>query len=415
MRRWREDSGQATSEYVARRALVGVALTLAAGLTAGGVGGQVLAGLQRGLCRVTGTSCPRVAPPPADLDPCPLVRLERAEQLGTTLALLHLGTRGALSVVRGSDGRVTVTLAHGSDAGLEAGVGARLRIGGRSLGGSATAGAGVTWTSGRSWTFPDLAAAQGFVETYGRKATIRGQLVDGVRSRCSVLCDAIGWRPHAQLPAPDEVFAEAGPAGALTAAFGLAHATLDVPALLGRQQRRDGGRTWYLRLDPSVTGALALPSTAPFAAAGAQALLAYEVDARGRPRSLRASLAGTVAAGGIGHSRSGGGRVLELDATLDLREPADRAAAAALLEALGDPRALPARARALGARFARRGQLDRRTYAVRRTADGLGAGIGLGARLDGALDRTTDELRLLSAETHLPGLPFLPRDDCRGA
>ena len=54
-------------------------------------------------------------------------------------------------------------------------------------------------------------AARRFVATYGRKATIGGRLLDGVRSRCSLLCDALGWRPHARLPEPDVTFAEAGP------------------------------------------------------------------------------------------------------------------------------------------------------------------------------------------------------------
>jgi hypothetical protein len=115
---------------------------------------------------------------------------------------------------------------------------------------------------------------------------------------------------------------------------------------------------------------------------------------------------------------AGSGRVVELEATLDLREPANRAAAAALLEALSDPgkiATLPAHVRALGERIAQRGQLDRRVYAVRRSAGGVAVGVGLGAKLDGGLDRTTSDLRLLRAETRLPGLPFLPRDDCRAA
>ena len=39
----------------------------------------------------------------------------------------------------------------------------------------------------------------------------------------------------------------------------------------------------------------------------------------------------------------------------------------------------------------------------------------LGGKLGGAFARTHDGMRLLTAETRLPGLPFLPRDDCRPA
>jgi hypothetical protein len=66
--------GQATSEYVALVTLVAVVLVLAAGLTSGGVAGHVLAGFQRGLCRVAGTACSRSHPLEADLAPCPVER-----------------------------------------------------------------------------------------------------------------------------------------------------------------------------------------------------------------------------------------------------------------------------------------------------------------------------------------------------
>ncbi|MGB2711227.1 MAG: hypothetical protein WBC33_06885, partial [Conexibacter sp.] len=107
------------------------------------------------------------------------------------------------------------------------------------------------------------------------------------------------------------------------------------------------------------------------------------------------------------------GRVVELDATLDLREPANHAAVRRLLAALRDPRHLGRRIRALGVRIARGAQLDRRIYALRTDAAGVGAKGGAGVELGGAFERTTRALRLLSAETRLPGLPFLPRDDCR--
>jgi hypothetical protein len=425
MQRWRSAGGQGTIEYVALVALVAVVLALAAGLTSGGVGGQVLAGLQRGLCRVALADCPPPEPPRPDLAACPLERSTRTEELATTIAVVRLGTSGTLSATRTSDGRVTVTLAHGNAAGGELGLGARLRIGRRTLGGGARAGAGIAWTSGRSWAFESEAAARRFIATYGRKATIGGQLLDGVRSRCSVLCDAIGWRPHAELPEPDEIFAEAGPTATLTASLGLgARAGVDAKALLGRRVRRDGGRTWYVKLGAVATAALELPGSELAAGTGGGAVLSYELDAAGRPRALGVALAGEMrgraqTARALGSARAslgvGTGLLVELEATLDLRDPANRAAAADLLDVATDPRALLHRARILGERIARHAQLDRRFFAASRTASGLGAGVALGAKLDGGLERTTDGLRLLGAETRLPGLPFLPRDDCRPA
>jgi len=426
MRWWRNAAGQATSEYVALVALVAVVLTLAAGLTSGGVGGQVLAGLQRGLCHVADVRCPHPERPRDQLDPCPVERRDEDEQLGGTITVIRLGRSGTLSLMQGSDGRATVTLSHGNDAGLEAGAGARLRLGSRTLGGRITAGAGVVWASGRSWRFPDVAAAQRFIDRYGSKATIGGQLVDRVRSTCSLLCDAVGWRPHAELPEPDEVYDEGGFAGQLTAAFGPAHGSLAAGALLGHRRARDGGSTWYVQLDAQAATGLALPHVGLDASADGEVVLGYELDAARHPRALHMNVAGALSAdaqlslGGThtAAAAEGRGRLVELDATLDLRDSANRAAAAGLLDALGNPAAITtilARARALGRRIGQDARIDRRTYVVRSDATGVGAGVGLGAKLDGAFEQTTTVLRLVGAETRLPGLPFLPRDDCRPA
>lgn len=425
MRRWREAGGQASSEYVALVALVAVVLMLAAGLTSGGVGGAVLAGVQRGLCQVADVRCPRPERPRDVLDACPLERSVGTEQLGTTIAVVRLGTGGTLTLEHLSDGRTTVTLAYGGDGGLEVGVGARMRLGRHVGGARVTAGAGGAWSSGRSWTFADADAARAFVDRYGRKATIGGQLLDGARSYCSLLCDVIGWRPHAELPEPDETYVEAGAAGRLTASFGLAQGSLGAGALLGRRLRRDGSSTWYVKLDAEATAGLALPVAGLDAGAQGEVVLGYELDPARRPVALHVSLSGALTAaasarlpaGRAGaHAVHGGGALAELDAELDLRVPANRAVAEALLAALADPAALasvPPLVQGLGARIARSAQLDRRVYVVRRSADGVGASVGLGAKLDGAFDRTTSALELIDAETRLPGLPFLPRDDCR--
>ncbi len=425
MERLGDARGQATTEYVGLVALVAVALALASGLTSGGVGGQVLAGLQRGLCGVAPVGCPRPEPPRADLAACPLEQHARTEELATTIAVLRLGTSGTLALARASDGRMTVTLAHGSTVGGESGLGARLRVGRRAVAAEAEARAGIAWTSGRSWSFADEATARRFVATYGRKATIGGQLLDGVRSRCSVLCDALGWRPHAELPEPDAIYAEAGPIARLSASLGLGtRAEADAGALLGRRLGRTGERTWYLRLGAVATAALGLPGGELTAGAGHDAVLAYELDARGIPHTLRVSTAvelrdGAAATGTLGSRRAalaaGEGTVVELEATLDLREAVIREAAAGLVDALTGPdaTALVRRARTLGGQIVRRGQVDLRVYASARTSTGLGAGVAFGAKLDGELERATSGLRLIRAETRLPGLPFLPRDDCR--
>jgi len=425
---WSDARGQATSEYVALVALVAVALTLAAGLTSGGVAGHVLAGLQRGLCRVAGTACPRAQQPDADLAPCPVERTTSAESLEGAFEIVKLGGGGTLTAVRRSDGRVVVTLADATTIGGEVGLGLGFALGlGAQRGTKATAGIETGISSGRSWTLPNAAAARAFVDRYASKATIGGKAVDVVRSGCSVLCDAIGWHPHAELPPPDETYLGRSATGTLTASAGPASTHAADASVLGVRLRRDGGSTWFTQLDAAAGAELALGAASLGGSSLRQSVVAFTLDARSRPAEL--AIHTVVRVGGAAAARvergsttaslgAGGARVTELDATLDLHDTRNRAAAAAFAAALRDPLAtatLRRRAAAVGERIARTGVIDRRTYALSSSALSLGGRLALGAQLGGGFERTREGMRLLSAETRLPGLPFLPRDDCRVA
>ncbi|MCW2952350.1 MAG: hypothetical protein JWQ48_1520 [Conexibacter sp.] len=431
--------GQASAEYVALLAIVAVVLLAAVALSSGGLGGQVLAGLQRGLCSIAPMPCPHAHAAAAEadaLDPCELERNVREEALSETIASVKLGTSGRLTAVRTSDGRVKVTLTDGSTLGGEFGAGAHVGLGTRQLGGGLKGSLGVTWSSGRSWTFPDVAAAQRFVARYGDKATIGGKLVDEVRSACSFLCDAVGWRPHPQLPPPDEEHVEGGALATLSGALGLGGNPLELKggaqAVLGRDRTRDGATTWLVRLDAAVAAKLELPVAELRGGVGGEAVLAYALDAHGQPSTLTVTLAGEAGGGATakggarakgGHNGEGSadasrGAVVEVSATLDLHDPANRAAAAALVDTLGRDPQLPSvvrRAGELGARIAGHGQIDVRSYALDGSATGVDAELAAGITIGGAFERTRRGLRLLAATTRLPGLPFLPRDDCRDA
>jgi hypothetical protein len=438
---FKRETGQAANEYVALLAVVAAVMAGLVGLTSGGVGAHVLAGLQRGICAVTGAACRGGTVAERDrLTACPLERRLSEERLSETIASVRLSSSGTLTAVRSSDGRVTVTLADGSGAGLETGAGAWVALG-RTVGGEAKAGIGLVWASGRSWTFPDEQSAQRFVARYGDKATIRGKLVDEVRGLCSLLCDAVGWRPHPQLPEPDETHAEGGAAATLAEAFG-GHGGGDAGLVLGRRLRRDGEKTWYLRLNAKAAAELRLPGAELVASGTAQAMLSYRLDRDDRPLSLgvhlvgegsgRVALAGVLRRGtanGSGKAGETRGGVVELDATLDLGDDGDRAAAGALLKALGGvvpavPQAAAGlggaaaevgrSAAELGARIAARAQVDVRRYALSADASRYGGALALGLKLGGAFERSAKGLRLVDARTRLPGLPFLARDDCRG-
>jgi hypothetical protein len=427
MERWRDASGQGTSEYVALVALLAVVLTLAAGITAGGIGGRVLAGLQRGLCHVAGTACTRPQPPRDDLTPCPVERTMSGESLEGAFEVVKLGGGATLTAVRSSDGRVTVTLAGRTTEGIEVGVGSELALGG-SRRGEATAGTQASKDTSRSWTLPSPATARAFVERYGSKATVGGKVVDLVRSGCSILCDAVGWRPHAELPPPDEEYLGAGDAVSLIASLGPAslHASSG-GSVLGMRVGRDGASTWFVQLDAALGAELALGAGTLGAGSQRRSVVAYTLDARRRPTEL--AIQTVIEVGGSGavsdeHDRAkamladGGAHVTELDATLDLHDPRNLAAAAAFADALRDPRQIDALQRSVAAvkeRILQTGVVDRRTYELSGTAFELGAQLALGTQLGGSFARTREGMRLLSAETRLPGLPFLPRDDCRVA
>jgi hypothetical protein len=400
-------------------------LALAAGLTSGGVGGQVLAGLQRGLCQVADVRCPAPERPRDELDPCPVERTTSAESLQGAFEVVKLGDGAALSSVRLSDGHVQVTLADVATDGGGIGLGFSVRLG-RRHGAAATVEIERRFATGRSWTLPDAASARAFVERYGAKATIGGKAVDLARSGCSILCDAIGWRPHAALPPADETSIDGGFGGRLGGTLGSAGLETSNSHVLGARFQRDGGSTWSLGFG-TAAGAALLSSAGLGVQGQEQAVVSFTLDARQRPVALSietavsdAALATLQAAGGRASARVDGAvaHVTELEATLDLRDARNRAAAVAFRAALDDPLAvgeLSRSAAAVGERVARTGVVHRRTYVLTSSATEVGGRITLGSQLGAGFGRTHEGMRLLSAETRLPGLPFLPRDDCRPA
>jgi hypothetical protein len=427
MQRWSEARGQATSEYVALVLLVATALALAAGLTSGGVAGHVLAGLQRGLCRVAGAACHAPPPPDADLAPCPTDRSTRSESLGVVVDVLSFGDDGELDTVRLSDGRVVVTLHRGRKAGVEVGAGLHVSLGGR-VGAEARVGISASFGSGASWTMASVAEARRFVERYGAKATVGGHAVDDMRSVCSFLCGIAGWNPHAKLPQADETDVSAKLASwiKLPLPLGLPSIEATSSALLGVRTRRDDSVTWFFELDADAAAEILTGPSRARIGERDKAVLSFTVDAHHRPVELGVSTAmrsdGRVAlaagdAASLGVS-AGEALVTELDATVDLHDPRLRSAAGAFVAALGHPLALGAlkrRAGTLRARVAGNLVLDSRTYAVSSSDFELGAKVALGPGVGADYERSGEGMRLLSAETRLPGLPFLPRDDCRPA
>jgi hypothetical protein len=146
--------------------------------------------------------------------------------------------------------------------------------------------------------------------------------------------------------------------------------------------------------------------------------VALTLDRAGRPveASLLASGAGSASgelpplvAARLGvPGRGGAERRWELDARVALHDPAARAALAAWRADPLDPGA----ARALGAAFADRAQLDARVFAVDRREEGVQLAAAAGATLGFEAGRTVESGRLMAAAIRPPGGVWEQRADC---
>ncbi len=423
---FRSVRGQASAEYVTILAVVGLVLGSAAALTTGGLGDAVLTGLRRGLCALTGASCPRArAAARPDLPPCPLARDLRAEELGLAAGIAQAGLELGLRVERRSDGRVTISFADTAREGLTAGVGAHIEVGPLRVGASGTASAALTFAGGRAWELPDATAAARFLRRYGGSQELFGRVWQRIREICLV-CGLLTDDPP-KAPPPDVRFVSGG---ATVGAHGRAGAgplqvTADaaLAAALGRRVARDGATTWYLQVDGSAAAHAGLGLAAD-GLAGATGVLAYAADARGRPSRLTLTLSGRWAGsqgvrlpaglpGALGR-RVERGAALESESALDLADPADAAAARAVLAALraGRPARVAAALGALAARVRDGGTTTVRTWRTDGDSAHAGAGVGAGARLDADWSRRHTRQALTAVATRLPGLGFLPRADC---
>lgn len=412
----RSARGQASLEYLALWTLVAIVLGGAAALTTGGIGRQVLYGIEHGLCALIGGPCPPPPPDVADLPPCPLHRSSRSQDFHVGFTVVKLGAGLAVLQERFSDGAVAVTFADTGSGALTAGVGAHFDLGRVKVGAQAAAAVGVGFTTGRTWRFASQGAADAFVHRYGSDQTVLGRLGNDARRVCPV-CHLIGWEP-AKPPAPNATYLQGGgllQAGA-SAGLGLrAEVRGALTGALGRRRARGGATTWYVRLDGEVAARVSA-GLGVGAGSGASALGEYTVDGAGRPKRLVVRVAGR----GLMESArrpggfSGHGGAVETEIALDLEDPGNGAAAQALLAALADGRAseLPRRVESLLKRVRDHGTATLRTFALRDRHGGLDAGVALGVVAGGGYAHADQQLDLTGVYERLPGLGFLPRADC---
>jgi hypothetical protein len=418
----RRADGQASIEWMALIAVVALVLGGAAALTYGGLGAKVAWAYRRGICAVTLERCPREPMVRADLPPCPVHRSNRSQDVDVRLGFIDLGGGVGVQEETTSDGRVTVTFTNSGAGGVIGGIGASFQLGPVKAGAEAAAQASVKFTAGKSWTFPDRAAADAFVKRYGADQQLARHVLDDARKIC-FFCGMLGIGSVPVPPTADETYSEGGLdlklGGDVSAVWGGTLGGELAGAIGHRDDRATGEQTFYLRLNAGVSGDVFL-SAGLGALGGSTGLAQLTLDRHGEPESLEleavtshAVLNQAPVKQGAGQSSPqvvknlhGAGKVTELEIDLDLKDPANAAAANRLLKSWGG-----------GVRnFVRwtqaHGVTTMRTFSSADGRGGAGATLALVAEVGGGYTHSSQDLRLTGVFTRLPGLGFLPRADC---
>jgi hypothetical protein len=366
-------NGQASTEYIGVVGLVALVLSLA-GAAAPDLPAKVARQIRVGLCAVGGDVCRASDARRLGLAPC-VTRIREADRrTKVNLMVLSYTTGAAFGIDRRSDGSARVWISQSDEGGVSAGVGLKL---GAHADVGAEIGGGLGWTSGAAWELPDERSLQRFLS--------------GIRRSPGAAGFDLARRPGT--PRPSERFRAATGSTAAEAGakvFGLRQpiAVAGGRGALGRRTR--GGTTsWYFdagHQGPKLFGGL-IPGVEVNESG------AWILELSDRPRELR--LTTTLPKG------------VELEARLDLTQPANAAVARELLR-----RPTPARAAALGRHFLEHGTVERRTYRTRAlpSEPDFALKVGLGGIDHGG---SAQERTLVAAELLRPG-SAARRADCLG-
>ena len=373
----RDATGQATAEYAGLLALVAAAL-LGAGMVVGldDVGAAVAREIRTGICIVGGDICRASDARAAGLEPFTVQDRSGGSGATISLAWVRIGDKGGWSVATQSDGSVLVTRTHDRSGGVNAGVGLEASPFGLDFGLEGKADFRIM--KGAAWEFPDAAAAARFLsgKSSARPTWRFGEAGDVLTAEAAA---KIGG---ATLTG---VAATAQAAGG--ARVGKGRTTLYI------RTRLDSGATVWL---PRHTAQLAGPSTG-------DVIVELTLE-HGAFREVAFRTAGVGA---------GRGQVVDTVARLDLRDPANRAAAAHLLtRRLPWPAAVAQELHQLMRYTVQRGTVERAVYDVRDESGTFALAAKLGMELGIDLDRVKVQRRLVAASAWTPGSQERVREDC---
>jgi hypothetical protein len=394
--------GQASVEWLAVVALVGVMLGLGVALAqAGYVGRRVTREMARAICLVGSGDCRR------DQEPC--VVGSQATNQGMTMHLLffRLGEDKLGVIEERSDGTFAVTLEDGITGGLEAsnGLKAGFHVGkiGLSVGGEVTAAVLARLGRGRTWIVGSRAEAQ----------RILGQ--EGAGRPPDATSGSGAW--------DSSVDVDGGVEG-LGSGVDVARAGIAFNREAGwRVDRRIGHRIAYVQA--SATGSAAVNGNVLGLSGDGQETYAVEYDETGRPIDLRVIAAGSFAgsrdlpavvqpvAGLLETGAGKGERGYEVTGHLDLTDAGSLAAARGLLNAIAARQATAAPERALRRRIDEHGTVQARILASQSKEQGASFDVTGGpVRFSADAQILQRSQQLLAATSRGLDGQWITRTDC---
>jgi hypothetical protein len=298
-------AGQATLEYIAAVALLAAVFVVAApAVGAPDLGRAVVDGIRHGLCVAGGDICTNDDARRAGLAPCPLKSDTTGWEGSVSALVLEVGGKWTLTVTPQSDGSVTVVRTAGVSKGAGDGVGVSLHAGPVAFDLGVTGDLRQRVQAARAWEFPDQATADRFLAHSLRNAV-----------------------PFGDWPASWHSVEKAGEVSAMVgAALGgrTYRDRADLVGVSGFAQHADGAR---LGRDGSLTlyGRTTLD--------GPEVALPFMATVgRGRDEWLVEYTLGRELVFRHAEPDGLGTKVTETIARLDLRDPANLAAARPLLE-----------------------------------------------------------------------------------
>lgn len=424
-RRLSGERGQGSLEYTGIIALV-VAAVLALVLLAPGWGSSVGDGIKAAVCKVvslaTGNSCGSTAEASSRKpeEPCAVNKSATNFDASVTIASVKLGGGGHFLETTMSDGSVKVTVNGTALGGAQFGIGeyAGVTVGDTTYGEGATASVSVTANAeaGNTWNFtgPDAQAhADSFTSDAERQTAqdaathiAPGPLGDLLDSGINAIVGK--WDP----PKPDSSYVAIGLGANVDgkASFGAGGASggAGLKGLIGYQTNKDGSSVGYFQVTDELAGKAGILSSAGTVggsgSVGAKGVVSVTFDAQHHATKLTiqdsldasggltgvtsntSSLVGMAQDAAFGPGEKGASR--EVEASLNLTDPANHAAATQFLSAVGINALRPASGqayqnsydagKALLARFQSNGQITVLNYTGDKSGLGVGGEGGLG-------------------------------------